>query len=205
MATTYIEPPASFRIATFSVGMLDGLSQNRGTYSGAERRLETGGEIWIAGLDLIHMTPEQSLPVQALCHRLMRADAALVLGAPSGAVQLGTTRVGLLTLNGPAGAGATDVDVSGLGAGKTLLAGSYINFGTRRLHQVIEDATANGSGDATLTILPRLRQNYSNGSSLKINPANIKSIWRLNASPQFTIAPHLFQPVRLELYEAVEV
>ncbi|WP_340109456.1 hypothetical protein [Pikeienuella sp. HZG-20] len=205
MATKYLTLPASLRVKSFIPGMIDGLSQNRGPYSPAERRLETGGEFWVAALDLVPMEPEMGQQIQALSYRLMRADAALQLGPPSRAVKRGTTSDAALTLDGPAAAGATDIDVAGLGAGRTLLAGSYITLDAKRLHQVVEDVTADGAGKATLVVLPRLRSGYSGGTFIRVKVADLRSVWRLSASPRLAYDAPVFSPVRLELYEAVEV
>lgn len=204
MATRYLTLPSGVKIRSFVTGMLDGLSQNRGPYSGAERRLETGGEIWVAALELAPMRPEVAQEFQAISRDLMRADAALRLGAPSFAQKRGTASGAALRLDGSAAAGATDIDVYNMGAGKTLLAGSYITIDARRLHQVVDDATADGAGKAMLTILPRLRESYISSTRVRVNPPDLLSMWRLNASPTLEFQAPVFTAPRIDLFEAIE-
>jgi hypothetical protein len=70
--------------------------------------------------------------------------------------------------------------VDGFSAGATVKEGDWLQFGTgalTRLHQVVQDATANGSGQATLEIWPALRELQADNAQLV--SANTKGIWRL--------------------------
>jgi hypothetical protein len=61
-----------------------------------------------------------------------------------------------------------------------MKAGDWIQLGSAsatRLYKVLEDANSDGSGYATLSIYPNLRQSPSNGASVVIT--NPKGQWRL--------------------------
>lgn len=63
-----------------------------------------------------------------------------------------------------------------------LLAGDYLAIASpsQRLHQVVADADSNGAGQATLSIVPRLRESPSDNATLTV--ANPFGLFRLAAN-----------------------
>lgn len=78
---------------------------------------------------------------------------------------------------------ATSIEVKSMTAAATLLAGDLISIASR-LYMVVEDATADGSGDATLTLSHGLRAAVAVDDTVTcLNPVGT---WRLadNATPR---------------------
>lgn len=108
---------------------------------------------------------------QLACHNMRRP-------AP-----LGTMR-GTMVFAANAAKGAMSINVWATGqAGKTLLAGDFIGFGTGTSQQVVmvtANATANSTGVITLTVEPPLRNAFASGASVVWNKP--KAIFRRTES-----------------------
>ena len=82
-----------------------------------------------------------------------------LLGDPAAKTARGTV-AGSPLVDGAHAAGAKILATKGWTAGATILAGDYLQLGTgldQRLYKNLADATADGSGEASLDIFPRLR------------------------------------------------
>ena len=69
-----------------------------------------------------------------------------------------------------------------------MKAGDWIQIGTgssRTLHMVMADANSDGSGNATLTLWPRVRSAFADNTALTVNSPT--GIWRLTANAAWTI------------------
>lgn len=93
---------------------------------------------------------------------------------PDAKTLLGTA-TGTILVNGASQTGNT-LAVDGISASGTILKGTYIQVGVY-LYMVVEDATANGSGEATLSIEPGLRTSPANNDGVTVT--NPKCIMRL--------------------------
>ena len=75
------------------------------------------------------------------------------------------------------------ISVQNAGAGATFKLGDWLQIGTSlsaRLHKITEDATADGSGDVTLTIEPELKQAY--GTTTAVTVSSPVGVWRLTSN-----------------------
>lgn len=83
-------------------------------------------------------------------------------------------------------------------------AGDFFSLGSAgstRLHQVVQDANSNGSGQANLEIWPRLRSSPADNAPLTfVNP---KGIWRLKAPFAYTIELAMQFGISVSLTEAL--
>lgn len=89
-----------------------------------------------------------------------------------------------------------ELAVGGLPANAVIRAGDFFQIGngsTARLYMVTQDATADGSGDATLDIWPRLRTATTNGAA--IVASSPRGVFRL-AAPSISLT---FEPFRYGL------
>jgi len=130
--------------------------------------------------------------------------------------QYGTVLFGNPTMKSPRGnwgsaptvdgAGQTgqQLAVGGLPADAIIRAGDFFQLGdgsAAKLHTVVQDATADGSGLATLDVWPRLRSMPGNGDA--ITTSSPRGVFRL-AGPSISMQ---FEPFRygfsLQLIEAV--
>lgn len=103
-----------------------------------------------------------------------------------------------------AGQSGQQLAVGGLPADAVIRAGDFFQLGddaSAKLHTVVQDATANGSGAVTLDVWPRLRTIPGNGDAITVSSP--RGLFRL-ASPSFSLQ---FEPFRyglsLQLIEAV--
>jgi hypothetical protein len=76
---------------------------------------------------------------------------------------------------------ATSVVVSGVGSGRTLLTGDLLQLGTQ-VHRVVTDATADGSGQITVSVRPALRLAQTAGAVVTLSSPT--AIWRLTEDAQ---------------------
>jgi hypothetical protein len=137
------------------------------------------GDVWHGMLEWGEMNRSDAAAVIAFLAALNGSEGTFLAGDPLAATPLGTWG-GTPLLNGAHAAGIKTLTVDGFTAAATGKAGDYIQFGsgsTTRLHMVVQDFTADGSGQATLEIWPRLR------AALADNTPVVKSatqgLWRL--------------------------
>jgi len=71
---------------------------------------------------------------------------------------------GTILVNGSHTAGDTTITVDAMTG--TLKAGDLVKFAHSKVYMVVEDATADGSNEATLTIEPPLREDLADNSSV---------------------------------------
>ena len=133
------------------------------------------GQRWSAQIDLPAMKRTTGAPEWL---------AALVsLNGPQGTFYLGDTAnkaprgvaTGTPLVNG-AGQTGYDLNTKGWTAGVTniMRAGDWVQVGTlsnARLHMVMKDANSDGSGNATLTLWPKLRYSPADNLALTVNSA----------------------------------
>lgn len=183
--TTYIAAPAALAFAALSLSARDTVAESRSAYSGAESRLDWGGEWW----ELTVTVPPQrwnegAAELEAWADRLRDADAVARIRLDAPMPWRGTTTAATVAVSGAHAAGGRSLAVTGLGAGATLLAGSLIADPDRRLHRIRQDVTANGSGAGTLNLFPRLRAAYAGGEAWRLaGGEGVVGNFRLQARP----------------------
>jgi len=172
VAITY---PLAFpiqRTANFSLGLTPTVAVARSIFSGAQQVYDWGNSPWSCSFEAIARGRAEWGTLTAFVGAL-RGQYGTVLIGPRHAVRpRGTTNTtGVTVATGGAAALARAVNLSGLGAAKTLLQGDFLQLGTgsaARLHMVTEDATADGSGNATVSIEPALRAAYLAGAAVTL-------------------------------------
>jgi hypothetical protein len=137
------------------------------------------GDVWHGMLEWGEMNRSDAAAVIAFIAALNGAEGTFLAGDPLAATPLGTWG-GTPLLNGAHAAGIKTLTVDGFTAAATGKAGDYIQFGsgsTTRLHMVVQDFTADGSGQATLEIWPRLRAALADNAP--IVKSSTQGLWRL--------------------------
>ena len=102
-----------------------------------------------------------------------------LMGDSVGAAPRGTW-AGTPLLAGSHAAGVRTVALDGFSAGATGKAGDWLNWGSgssTRLHKVLQDFTADGAGQATVEIYPRLRAALADNAP--VTNTNAMGLWRL--------------------------
>lgn len=110
---------------------------------------------------------------------LAGAGGTFLMGDPASPAPRGTWAGQNPLVNGAAQTGKSLI-IDGLTAGATGKAGDWLQLGTgatTHLHKLMQGFTANGSGQATLDIFPRLRASPVDNAGIIL--ANAKGIWRL--------------------------
>lgn len=132
--------------------------------------LEVGVPLWMADFSIIPLYEADAGLWKTTLLKLKGQVNQFEMWDPRRPVPLGTMR-GTMTLGAGAAQGATSLAISaGAGqAGTTLLQGDMLQLGSGDTQQVVmlmEDATADGAGDITVTTQPPLRNAFSLGAAV---------------------------------------
>lgn len=131
-----------------------------------------GGQVWMADVSLPPMTRAQAEPWLAVLASLNGMEGSFLLGDTANLAPRGTA-TGTPLVKGASQTGydlITDgwtINITGI-----LKAGDWIQLGTgstARLYKVMADANSNGSGEATLTLWPKLRSSPADNAALTIS------------------------------------
>lgn len=110
-------------------------------------------------------------------------EGTFLLGDPDGRTPRGTVAASGIAIDGAHTARSRTLALKGMVAGSTILAGDYLQLGSgssARLHKVLMDVTANGSGKVTIDIWPRLRTAYSD--SAVVITVNTGGLFRMSSN-----------------------
>lgn len=199
---TTIDAPAELKWHSYDLGRIDTMAEVRSIYTGAARRLDYGGGWWTMTLTTRDQTQAHASVLEAWADRLRAVDAVMRFGPLPGYVAQGTTAATTLTATAARSAGAVSLGVTGLGAGLTIAAGSYVSVADH-LHRV-QTTIAGGSADPLL-IWPPLREDMADAATIEIADG-VRSLWRLQGVPArgaVSDRAHLLAPVSLSLVEAI--
>lgn len=182
-----LDAPAALRYSDIQITPMNKVAQTASIYSNYQDRVDYGGEWWEMSIVLTFSEWDEGADVFAWANNLRLVDGIGRVEIPDTAPRRGTTTADSLTTTASASGTQREVQVGGLGAGKTLLRGSFIECPGNRLHTLLEDVTADGSGGATLTLFPRVRQVINAGSTLILGgAARPRGLWRLKAPPRLS-------------------
>lgn len=161
----------------FAPRLRNATAVSQSPFSGEQQRYSWPFQMWTCEIELAPMSRAQGEAVEAFFTALRGRLGSFLLGPRHATGPRGTANTSGVTVNGASQTGRA-LAVAGLGASKTLLAGDWFQLGSgssTRLHRVVEDATANGSGQATLSIEPALRASPVDGSTVVL--ASPVGIW----------------------------
>lgn len=134
-----------------------------------QQAFEWPGAMWVGEIALPPVVRSFGGAIlEAFVASLHGRSGTFLLGPRHAKRILGTSAGSGVTVNGAGQTGAA-LAVAGVGAGATILAGTFLQVTdgtTARLHMVVENATADGSGLATLTIEPELRSSPAASSAV---------------------------------------
>ncbi|MFG1304149.1 hypothetical protein V5F34_08420 [Xanthobacter autotrophicus] len=168
--------------ATFRTPVL--LAQDRQTWQAWAMSLRRGRKF-------LAFDPEKEFPAA------YRATVLNMTRAIGGAFD-GSATLGAVT--------ATTVQVLGLPALYQARAGDMLSFpwnGVRALHQVVEDAAANSSGIATLSVEPPVRLNPAPAASATVDLVKPACVMLLKPGTFSAPASYDPQPVSFEAVQAI--
>jgi hypothetical protein len=175
MTITYpITPPSSPKPSRIEWMQEDVISISRNKFTSQSTVQEHAGSRWYVSVTLPPMTRATFAPWSAFKSKLHGQRGTFTFGS----YLLGTaqgTGAGNPKVNTGSQSGFTLITDGWTPSSAVLKAGDMIQIDTS-LYQVLEDATANGSGQATLDIWPRLREHADNAV---IVCASTKGLFRL--------------------------
>lgn len=147
------------------------------------------GQLWTGEFELPPMSRAEAAPWIAAFTSLNGIEGTFVFGDPAWTSPQGIG-TGTPLINGAAETGY-DIDTDGWTISQTgiLKAGDWIQIGTgssRKLHMVMVDANSDGSGNATLTVWPRVRTAFADNTAITVT--NPTGIWRLTGPATWSIS-----------------
>jgi hypothetical protein len=200
MAT--ITPPTIFsQASSFRAVLAVNQRVNASPFGGSEQAVDLLNDRWLFSLELPPNTPANSAQLEAFIAAMRGQVNTVNLWHLARPVPRGTMR-GTLTLNAAAAQGASSIVVTG-GVGQastTLLAGDLLGVGGLLL-QVAADATANGSGVITLSLVNRLRSALSSAAAVTWNQPTVPM--RMLSSSGMQYLPGYGGPLQFDFGEAV--
>ena len=142
-----------------------------------------------------------ALPILALNGR----EGTFTMGDPVNVAPRGTW-AGSPKVVGPLAVGVKSIPMDGFSASATVKAGDWFQTGSgasTHLHKIVQDATADGSGLATLEIWPRTRAALVDNATF--TTASPKGLWRLvdNGRNWSIGLAQLYSGLRLSCIEAL--
>ena len=166
---------------------------------------EVAAPLWECLLTITPMNEKNAGALQALLMKLEGKTNMLALYNCGRPQPLGTMR-GTMTLHAAITKGDTSMQIDGGvdQAGKTLLAGDYIGFGSGSTQQVVmvtDPSTADGNGIVTVNFRPSARNNISSGSDVVWDKPKV--LFRCQETPaKWTYKPgRLIDGITLNLIE----
>lgn len=181
--------------ATFS-------SLTRSPWTGSQQAQLNAGMMWTARLDF---PPMAMVDARAWASSLLKLNGrygTLLFGDPLWTTPQGTW-AGSPVVDGAGQAGQL-LSLTGFTAGATGKAGDYFQIGSgsdARLYMTLADFTADGSGDCTIDIWPRLRGTPADGST--IITSSPQGVFRLGSpAVEWSFEPFRYG-ISIDLEEAI--
>ncbi len=187
--------PSGIRFLSYSPTMNDTTAVMPSPFTRLEQVIVWPAQWWSIVLTAVPMMPDEYEPWVAFLAKLKGHRGTCLLGDPSRAAPRGSAAdaPGTPLVRGADQTGDTlDIDGCPNYAEGYLLAGDYIQLGsgsTSRLHKVLDDVDANGSGHATLTLWPDLRETPADNAVVIVNDAkgtfrrdNNSQSWKIEGS-----------------------
>lgn len=209
MAITYpLSLPTVAGIAQIKISARNAVAVSSSPFTYKQQVMQHQGARWEADVSL---PPTQRADAEewiAFLISLKGQYGTFLMGDPMGATPRGSasSAPGTPLVNGANQTGET-LAIDGLPNNATnyLRAGDYIQLGTgatSRLHKVLENASSNGSGEATLSIWPALRESPSDNAAVTVS--NTKGVFRLATSESsFSINEASFYGLTFTAFEAI--
>ena len=166
--------------------------------SGSVQTVEFPGARWKASFMMANLTQDDAALLQATLVRLRGRAGRISLHNFERPQPRGTVS-GMPLVMGAAQTGNTLI-IDGCTVGSTLLAGDYIGV-NGELKMVVSDATANGSGQMTLTIEPPLRASPADNGAITTSQPTA-TFMLVNDESKWSTAPGLFTSFPIDLVEA---
>jgi hypothetical protein len=209
MAITYpLSLPTVAGIAQIRISARNAVAVSSSPFTYKQQVMQHQGARWEAEVSLPATQRADAEEWIAFLLALKGQYGTFLMGDPMGATPRGSasSAPGSPLVNGASQTGET-LAIDGLPNNATnyLRAGDYIQLGSGascRLHKVLENASSNGSGQATLSIWPALRESPANNAIVTVR--DTKGVFRI-ATPEtsFSINEASFYGLTFTAFEAI--
>lgn len=175
MTITYpLTFPSDLTFTDMQVTLRNSSAANTSPFSLEQQVYDFRGEVWEISGSLPPMNREQAEVYTSFILSLRGQVGTFLMPIAGAKAPLGSWG-GTPVVDGASQTG-DELDIRGLPSSITGVAkaGDFISLGTgadTHLHKVVFDADSDGSGNATLTIVPRLRESPSDGDSVTVSGA----------------------------------
>tara|TARA_Y100000592_G_scaffold35211_1_gene55877 strand:+ start:2070 stop:2699 length:630 start_codon:yes stop_codon:yes gene_type:complete len=183
-APTYpLTLPSTVGVKKSEWGLQRAVGFSQSPFTGSQQVYEHSMAIWKAVISLPPMSREQSADYQTFFMQLHGRRGTFLMGDPDAKTPRGNATQTNLTITASASIGAYDIAVSGLtnSQSNALVKGDYVQLGTgasAKLHMVIANVNASGSGTATIQLEPTLKTAITGSTSCIIR--NTVGVWRMD-------------------------
>jgi len=172
--------PSGNRVREIAIRPMSAVSSTRSPFTFEQQVYVHQGQMWQASVALIPMKRVDAAPWRAFFLALNIREGTFLMGQPVETGPQGTW-AGAPKVLGAHAAGVMSIAMDGFSAGATVKGGDQFQTGsgaTAHLHEVSQDATADGSGLLTLEIWPRLRAALADNDTFVTSSP--KGLWRLD-------------------------
>ena len=142
---------------------------NDSPLSGYSQTVSMPGAKWGWVLEFGHHDDARREAIEAFLLRLSGRQHRISLWDLKRPRPRGTCNLGGVTLQASAAQFAETLQLTGCGAGRTLLAGDWIGLATGQVVRTVADATANGAGQMTVEVRHMLRTAAAAGSAVTLD------------------------------------
>lgn len=184
------------------------VSMSASPYTGEQQVQVYPGQWWEMDVNLPAGRRIQSGLWVPFLLKLNGMEGTFLLGDPDGATPQGSaaSAPGTPLVRGGGQTGQTlIIDGAPAGAVNYLKAGDYVglgSLGTTRLHRVLDNASADGSGIVTLSIWPNLRESPADNAAVTVS--NCLGLWRLTSNvSEWSIDSALLYGIEFKAIEAL--
>lgn len=206
MTITYpLTFPDDFAFSDIQVTLRNSSAKNTSPFTLEEQVYDYRGEVWEISGSLPPMNREKAEIYNSFLLSLRGQVGTFLMPIAGAYVPLGAWG-GTPVVDGASQTGDT-LDIRGLPNSITNVAkaGDFISLGSgvnTRLHKVVVNADSNASGEATLTIVPRLRVSPADGDAISVSSA--KGVFRLvGQTSSYTANSNQFYNIQFECREAI--
>lgn len=208
MAITYPLSYPTTGIASVNLIARNSTSISQSPFTYAQQVQKNTGQRWEADITLPPMVRADAEKWITFFMKMEGSFGTFLLGDPNAATPRGSaaTTAGTPVVNGASQTG-NELAIDGLPISATgyLLAGDYIQLGSglaSELYKVLDDVDTNASGEATLTLWPRLRTIPSDGATVVVS--NAKGLFRVSTpTTDWSISNSGFYSISFGAIEAI--
>jgi hypothetical protein len=180
MPTYPLSLPSTAQWASQNIVARRAVAQTQSPFNLGRQTFDWGGHEWQADLQTLPMV-EANAKLWDVFVESLRGSYGTFLMGPVGRTVGGTATGG--TLETATVVGDTVLDVQGAGASATFKAGDWLQIGTgltAALYKIMADATADGTGDALITVEPAVKAVYAISTAFTVT--NPVGLWRMTGN-----------------------